>query len=155
MKKRIACPLLLLVLLGSVRLDSATSQEGGTSAKEEKVRTLDDQERKAVLDRNYTALEHLWCDQLTVNSPANNVVIGRRDLARIQKSANYSSFERKIEFIRIDGDIAIVMGAETVQPVGDAPLAGKTVQRRFTNIWKKDGQTWCAIARHANVVSAQ
>ena len=156
MKKTIACPLLLLVLLGSVRSDSATSQEGGTSAKEEKIRTLDDQERKAVLDRNYTALEHLWCDQFTVNSPANNVVIGRRDvLARIQKSANYSSFERKIEFIRIDGDIAIVMGAETVQPIGDAPLAGKTVQRRFTTIWKKDGQTWCAIARHANVVSAQ
>ena len=42
-----------------------------------------------------------------------------------------------------------------VQPIGDAPLAGKTVQRRFTNIWKKDGNTWCAIARHANVVSAQ
>jgi hypothetical protein len=47
------------------------------------------------------------------------------------------------------------MGAEIVQPIGDAALAGKTVQRRFTNIWKKDGNTWCAIARHANVVSAQ
>jgi hypothetical protein len=35
------------------------------------------------------------------------------------------------------------------------PLAGKKVQRRFTNIWKKDGNTWCAIVRHANVVSAQ
>jgi hypothetical protein len=84
------------------------------------------------------------------------VVIGRHDvLARVQKSGVYSSFERKIEFIRIDGNFAIIMGAESVQPIGDAPLAGKTVQRRFTNIWKKDGNTWCAIARHANVVSAQ
>jgi ketosteroid isomerase-like protein len=155
MKQRIALPLLLLLLV-SIGLDIATSAQGGASANEETVRLLDDQERKAVLDRNYAALEHLWCDQLTVNSPANNVVIGKRDvLARVQKSANYSSFERRIEFIRIDGNMAIVMGAETVQPIGDAPLAGKTVQRRFTNIWKKDGETWCVIARHANVVSSR
>ena len=156
MKKRIAFPLLLLLLVGSVRSDRATSPQAGVSANEETVRSLDDQERKAVLDRNYAALEHLWCDQFTVNSPANNVVIGRRNvLAAVQRSANYSSFGRRIEFIRIDGDIAIVMGAETVQPIGDAPLAGKTVERRFTNIWKKDGETWCAIARHANVVSSR
>ena len=154
MKKR--ATFVLLLLLGSIGSDRAPSARSGASADEETVRSLDDQERKAVLDRNYAPLEHLWCEELTVNSPANNVVIGRHDvLTRVQKSAVYSSFERKIEFIRIDGNIAIVMGAETVQPIGDAPLAGKTVQRRFTNIWKKDAKTWCAIARHANVVSAQ
>ena len=147
---------MLALFLCPIGLDRTTSAPGSTSTDEETVRSLDDQERKAVLDRNYTPLEHLWCEQLTVNSPANNVVIGRHDvLARVQKSAVYSSFERKIEFVRIDGDIAIVMGAETVQPTGNVPLAGKTVERRFTNIWKKDGQTWCAIARHANVVSAR
>lgn len=63
----------------------------------------------------------------------NRVVIGQHDvLARVQRSALYSSFERKIEFIRIDGDFAIIMGAETVKPIGEAFLAGKTVQRRFT-----------------------
>jgi len=153
MKNRIAIPLLLLLF--SVRSDGATP-ESGTAASEETIRALDDHERKAVLDRNYAALERLWCDQFTVNSPGNKVVVGRSDvLAQVQKSANYSSFERKVEFIRIDGDIAIVMGAETVQPTGNVPLAGKTVERRFTNIWKKNGQTWCAIARHANVVSAR
>jgi ketosteroid isomerase-like protein len=153
MNKRIVMPLLLLLFsIGS----NAVTPESGTAASEETIRAIDDQERKAVLDRNYAALEHLWCDQFTVNSPGNTVVIGRRDvLAQVQKLANYSSFERKIEFVRIDGDIAIVMGAETVQPTGNVPLAGKTVERRFTNIWKKDGQTWCAIARHANVVSAR
>ena len=155
MKKRIAFPLLLL-LLGPARLDTASSLQGGVSANEETVRSLDDQERKEVLNRNYPALEQLWCDQFTVNSPANKVVIGKRNvLATVQKSAQYSSFERTIEFLRIDGDIAIVMGAETVQPIGDAPLAGQTVHRRFTHIWKKNGETWCAIARHANVVSAR
>jgi ketosteroid isomerase-like protein len=154
--KKEATFVLLLLLLSPVGSDRATSALGGAPADEETVRSLDDQERKAVLDGNFASLEHLWCEQLTVNSPANNVVIGRHDvLARVQKSGVYSSFERKIEFIRIDGNFAIIMGAETVQPIGDARLAGKTVQRRFTNIWKKDGNTWCAIARHANVVSAQ
>jgi hypothetical protein len=154
--KKGATFVLLLLFLRPIGSHRATSALGGAPTDEETVRSLDDQERKAVLDRNYAPLEHLSCEQLTVNSPANNVVIGRHDvLARVQKSAVYSSFERKIEFIRIDGNFAIIMGAETVQPMGDAPMAGKSVQRRFTNIWRKDGNTWCAIARHANVVSAQ
>ena len=151
MKKRIGFPLLLL-LVGSVGLDTARSLEGGVSADEQTVRSLDDQERVAVLNRNYSALEHLWCDQFTVNAPNNQVVTGRRDvLALVQRIARFSSFERRIEFFRIDGDLAIVMGAETVKPNGDVPLAGETVERRFTHIWKKDGETWCVIARHANV----
>jgi hypothetical protein len=120
--KKGATFVLLLLFLGPIGSDRATSALGGAPADEETVRSLDDQERKAVLDRNYAPLEHLWCEQLTVNSPANNVVIGRQDvLARVQKSAVYSSFERKIEFIRIDGNFAVIMGAETVQPIGDAP----------------------------------
>ena len=113
---------MLALFLCPIGLDRTTSAPGSTSTDEETVRSLEDQERKAVLGRNYAPLEHLWCEQLTVNSPANNVVIGRHDvLARVQKSAVYSSFERKIEFIRIDGNFAIIMGAETVQPIGDAP----------------------------------
>ena len=124
--KKGATFVLLLLFLGPIGSDRATSALGGAPADEETVRSLDDQERKAVLDRNYAPLEHLWCEQLTVNSPANNVVIGRHDvLATVQKSAVYSSFERKIEFIRIDGNFAIIMGAETVQPIGDAPPGRK------------------------------
>ena len=155
MKKR-AIYVLLLFLIGPISSDRATSAQGGGSAQEETVRSLDNQERKAVQDRNYASLEHLWCEQITVNSPENRVVIGRPDvLAAVQQHAHYSSFDRKIEFIQIDGSIAIIMGAETIQRINDASLAGKPIQRRFTNIWKQDGETWCLMARHANVVSAQ
>jgi hypothetical protein len=27
------------------------------------------------------------------------------------------------------------------------------VERRYTNIWRKKGATWCMIARHANVIA--
>lgn len=155
MKKR-ATYVLLLLLLVPISSDKATSAQGGGSADEETVRSLDDQERKAVQDGNYAPLEHLWCEQITVNSPENKVVIGKPNvLAAVQNHAHYSSFDRKIEFIHIDGSIAIIMGAETIQRINDASLAGKPIQRRFTNIWKKDGETWCLMARHANVVSAQ
>jgi hypothetical protein len=106
------------------------------------------------LKQDLSALERLWADQFTVNAPSNQVVIGKREvLALVQRGViHYSSFERRVELVRLDGEIAIVMGAETVKPIGDAPLTGQTVQRRFTNIWKKDGATWRLTARHANVV---
>ena len=107
-----------------------------------------------MLKRDRTALERLWSDQFTVNAPSNQVVIGRHavlDLVQ-QGIIHYSSFQRTIEFIRVSGDLGIVMGAETVHPIGKEPLAGETVQRRFTNIWRKEAGTWRMIARHAHVI---
>jgi ketosteroid isomerase-like protein len=116
---------------------------------------LDDQMRVAVLKQDQPALERLLSDEFTVNAPSSQVVVGRRAvLALIQRSPR-ESFERKIEYIRIDGDFGIIMGAEAVQPTGDAPLAGQTAQRRFTNIWKKEAGTWRMIARHANVITTR
>jgi ketosteroid isomerase-like protein len=69
---------------------------------------------------------------------------------------NFSSFERQIEFVRVDGDFALIMGLETLVPLSDAPSAGlragQPTRRRFTNIWKKDAGTWRLYARHANVL---
>ncbi len=135
-------------------MNTRTRGQSRTS-EEEAVRSLDDQERTAALKRDIPALERLWAEQFTVNAPNNEVVIGKRAVLNTFVRGgiiNFSSFERKIEFISIDGDFAIVMGAESVRPIGDAPLAGQTVQRRFTNIWKKEADTWRLFARHANVI---
>jgi hypothetical protein len=35
----------------------------------------------------------------------------------------------------VKGDMAITMGSEEVVPKGDTPDAGKTIKRRYTNIW--------------------
>lgn len=123
------------------------------------VRALDDQERIAALNRDVPALERLWSDQFTVNAPNNQVVIGKRAVLETFVGSgviNFSSFERQIEFIRVDGDFAFIMGAETVRPISDAPaaglVAGQAIQRRFTNIWKKEAGTWRLFARHATVM---
>jgi ketosteroid isomerase-like protein len=121
---------------------------------EEIVRALDDEERVAALKRNVKALERLWSDQFTVNAPNNRVVIGKSAVLEEFVAGgviNFTLFERRVEFIRVDGDYAFVMGAETVKPNG-GPSAGQLIQRRFTNVWKKEGGTWRLFARHANVI---
>jgi ketosteroid isomerase-like protein len=90
-----------------------------------------------------------------VNAPANRVAPNRHavfDLIR-QGRIHYSSFEATIEHIRVDSDLAIVMGAETVRPTGKAPLAGQTVNRRYTHVWRKGDDGWRLIARHANLLA--
>ena len=133
--------------------------EQDRTADEEQVRALDDQERIAALKRDIPTLERLWSERLTVNAPNNTVVVGRRatlDTFVHSGVINFSRFDREIEFIRAEGDFVFVMGLETVTPIGDAPgaglAAGRTVERRFTNIWKKEGPDWRLFARHANVI---
>jgi len=122
---------------------------------EESIRSLENQERMAVLSGDTAALERLWSSTMIVNNPQSTISADRDAvLALVRKGLiRYSSFVRTIEAIRFDGDVAIVMGSEQVAPVGDAPHAGQTVRRRFTNIWKRKGTTWEMIARHANVIS--
>lgn len=123
------------------------------------VRLLDDQERIAALERDIPALERLWSDDFAVNAPNNEVVVGRRAVLDSFVRAgvmNFSRFDRQVEFLRTDGAYVIVMGVETVQPISDARgaglVAGQTIERRFTNIWKNEAGTWRLFARHANVI---
>ena len=105
------------------------------------IRSLDDQERMAALTRDIDALERLWSDQFTVNAPNSQVVIGKRavlDTFVHSGVIDFSSFERDVEFMCVDGDFAIITGLETLVPNSDAPaaglVAGQPVKRRFTNI---------------------
>lgn len=146
--KRLVCVMPLLLLACATTMDMpATSVEAV-------VRALDDQERAAVLARDTAALQRLWSEDFTVNAPNSQVVRGRNQVLDFipQGFIDYSSFERNVEFVRVDGDYVIFMGSETVKPIRNAPFAGQTVQRRYTNIWKNEGGTWRLVARHANVV---
>ena len=124
------------------------------------MRALDDQERIAALQRDTTSLKRFWSDQFVVNAPNNKVAVGQRAVldAFVRSGIiNFSSFERQIEFIRVAGDFAFIMGLETVVPLTDAPSvglkAGQPTYRRFTNIWKSEAGTWRLYARHANVIA--
>ena len=150
-------PLAFLLLVG-MQL-GVVAMAKNRNADEEFVRALDEQERIATLNRDLPAMERLWSEELTVNAPNNRVVVGRTAVLDTFVHAgiiNFSVFERRIEHIRADGRFVFIMGLETVKPLRDAPsaglVAGQTVERRFTNIWKNEDGTWRLFARHANVV---
>jgi hypothetical protein len=125
------------------------------NSEEDVIRQLEEQERQAVLQQDLAALERLWSEEFIVNNPQNQISTSRGDVLALVKRGliRYAAFERRIESIRFSADIAIVMGAEIVEPIGDAPRAGGIVERRFTNIWRKQDATWHMIARHANVIA--
>lgn len=139
---------------------STTPTASAMQTDEARVRALDDDERRAALARDVPALERLWAESFTVNAPNGRVVAGReRNLDTFVRSGiiDFSRFDRTIEYVRVDGAFAVVMGLETVVPRADAPsvglVAGQEVRRRFTNVWRRDGETWRLCWRHANVTA--
>ena len=105
--------------------------------KEATIRTLENQEREAILRSDSTALfTRFWSPAMIVNTPANRVgTVEGTKMALRTGQLNYLSFERRIEKITFNGDLAIVMGEEMIKPQGQQMNAGKVVTRRFTNIW--------------------
>jgi hypothetical protein len=45
------------------------------------------------------------------------------------------------------------MGLEILKPQADSQNAGKTVNRRFTNIWTRENGTWKLTVRQATIIS--
>ena len=85
-----------------------------------------------------------------VNAPLNAVFIGGQVELVTAGIISYSSFIRSIEHVMVLKDVVITMGSETVIPSGFDPMAGQTIQRRYSNIWIKEKGNWVLKARHAN-----
>jgi hypothetical protein len=118
--------------------------------KEADVREMEFIEATALLQKDIPTLQKVWASDFMVNAPINMVFIGGQiDLVNAG-ILSYSSFTRNIEQVMVFKDIVITMGGETVVPSGLDPLAGQTINRRYTNIWSKEKGHWVLVARHAN-----
>ena len=116
---------------------------------EQEIKKLDVEHANAVLRGDLAAMDKYWTEDFIVNNPFNE--IDHADRIRDGR-VSYASFIRESEAIKVHGNTVIVMGKEIVVPKGNSPQAGKTINRRYTNIWmKRDGQ-WRLIARHASVI---
>jgi len=143
----------LLFLLLLVHPLALRAQDAASNA-ESVIRSLEEQERVALLNEDLAALERLWSERFVVNNPQNTVSQDRAavlDLVR-RGLIRYSRFDRQIEAIRIQGDMAIVMGSEAVVR-RDAAAGQPALPRRFTHVWRQVNGTWQLVARHANVVA--
>ena len=147
----IKCLSLLLLLTFSTNLLIAQAQ------RDVEIRRLENVEREAVMRNDSMMLFNtLWSPIMVINTPANRVgtVEGTKMQLRTGK-LNYLSFERNIEKITFNDNLAIVMGEEKIKPQGDQDNAGKLVIRRFTNIWKYKNKKWMIIARQATIIKVE
>ena len=94
-------------------------------------------------------MDTIWTEDFIVNNPFNEIDKADRIRSGI---VSYSSFLREIEAVRVYENTVIVMGKETVVPKGKSPDAGKTIHRRYTNIWMMREGKWRLVARHASVI---
>lgn len=146
MKKSILLAIAITITLAVPASGQSAKQK---AAIEQEVRKLDLAHADAVLRGDQVALDKLWTEDFKVNNPFNE--IDKAD--RIRSGAvTYSLFVREPESILVHGETVIVMGRETVIPKGNSPDAGKTINRRYTNIWMKRDGKWRLVARHASVI---
>jgi hypothetical protein len=65
-----------------------------------------------------------------------------------------TTFERRIDYVKVYGSTAILAGRETVTWGGKMTATWRTEQLRITAIWMQRDGRWQQVARHANVVPA-
>ena len=120
------------------------------------MRRLNVEEVEAFLTRDPKSMARLWSDDFVVTNPLNKFVNKQQVLGMMETGfLVITSYDRKIEYIRVYGDNVIVAGSETVIWGGGMPNAGKTESLRFTGIWMRQSGRWQQVARHANVVLKQ
>lgn len=138
------------MLVSFVLISSAAGQVP-TPALEQEIRKLEQAEVSALLRNDIASMRTHWATDYVVNNPLNKVVDASK--GRIASGTRtYSSFIREIERVLIHDNTIIVMGQETVVPSGTTPDAGKTIIRRFTNIWMRREGKWLLTARQATVI---
>ncbi len=117
------------------------------------IRTLEQTEVKAILEKDSAMLLKLWDKDYVVNAPDNKVVFpGKTPLDRPVLKKSRTSFTREVEQVIVKGDVVFSMGNETVVFLGEDNSPQQTIKRRYTNVWMKEKGLWKLVARHANVI---
>lgn len=125
--------------------------------RETEIRRLENVERESLLNGDSVALfDKIWSPNMIVNTPANVVgtVEGTKAYFR-SGNLHYLSFDRTIEKISFNDNVAIVMGGELIKPHGNQVNAGKTVSRRFTHVWLYRNNGWSIIGRQATIIKVE
>ena len=94
-----------------------------------------------------------FADDALVNSPFNTVADKAMATERFKNGTiDYAAMDRVIDYagVRKTGEV-VAMGEEIIKPRGNALYAGKTIRRRFTDVWRNDGGTWKLVLRQATI----
>lgn len=133
-------------------METSDSLADATTGWQQEIRAREDDARLAFLAGDLAALDALWSDDFTVNSPLNLLLAKRGLLEAIRAGRiRHTAYESEIEYMSRYGDVVVVMGRDTVAD----PPEGRVSRRRFTNVWRLEDGEWRSIARHAHVVESE
>ena len=119
---------------------------------EKEIVALEQQEAQAFLRSDTSALERLWAEDLLVTTSRNKIHTGAEVLALVKSGAmKLTTLERRIERVGVHGQVAVVMGEEIIVPAG-GDNAGKTLKRRYTDVFAQKDNQWKLIARQATLI---
>ena len=143
--------LIPIVLLPAISIDGYEQ-----NSKEEQIRKMEQLQVRGILDQDSTIIQRINANESVVNAPNNAVVDKKMAMKALRLGyIHYSSYEQQIDTIKVIEDIGIVMGLEIMKPIGLTANAGKTVKRRFTDIWMYRNKQWQIIARQATNISIE
>jgi ketosteroid isomerase-like protein len=116
---------------------------------EQDILAREEENRVAFLATDLAFLDRIWTDDFLVNSPIGLVNDKQSTLALLRAGRiRHTSMLVQVERMIRHGDVVVVMGADQVTDAPDDTI----MRRRFTNLWRRDGDDWRCFARHANVV---
>ena len=143
---------ILLFFLFSFLVNNLYGQNDSQNVSvEQEIRKLEQGQVDALLRNDVDEMQKHWAKDYTINNPRNKV--GKASEGPIRAGTRtYSSFLREIESIIIHEGTVIVMGSETVVPNDKSPESGKTIHRRFTNVWMNENGNWLLVARQSSVI---
>ncbi len=87
-----------------------------------------------------------------VNTPGNRVA-GHAQIAAFfdQGLIHYHRYHKRIEHLARYGDGHVVMMGEEIYVPDDGTVTPPTVSRRFTDLWRRDGDRWVIAIRQATI----
>jgi ketosteroid isomerase-like protein len=111
----------------------------------------------AILKKDSAVFESLFADDAVINNPFNKIARKADALNNLRTGLiDYTSLDRSIEYAAVRGEHEVLlMGEETLTPVGNAKFANKHVRRRTTEIWTDESGTWQLLVRQATIYSAE
>jgi ketosteroid isomerase-like protein len=154
-----------IALLALVVLPAHAAWHAASPAAEEAVKNpriaaaLDATARmdKAILAHDVSAFGDTFTEDAVVNNPFNKIARKADAVNNLRtKMIDYTSLDRSIEYAATRGAHDVVlMGEESLTPVGKARFAGKTIHRRTTEIWTDESGQWKLAVRQATIYSVE
>ena len=129
-----------------------SNETGDTAAWEQDIRVREEEARVAFLAANVEALDELLTSDFAVNSPLQRIHL-KPLLLQLVGSGRIRHLESELEIEHMSryGDVVVVMGRDSVVD----PPDGVRSHRRYTNLWRLEGDVWRLFARHAHIVSRE